>query len=463
VLEVLGLVQSMKNNLAPINRIPPDVFFLIPEYLDGDDDDDDDDDQNLIAMTHVCRSWRELLITRPSLWTRLYCENTDRTRVYIERSKSAPLELFLYGGGDRTYLEEAFLSVVPHIGRLKSLCIEGDIDLGNLSSLCSLRLVGVVTHPPRRNMSNLTTFTFSRVPEVKISIAQLLDFFEDAHHLRNIALYDSIPTSSDAPPGRVVSLPYLKNLTINAEAAHPVLLNHLHIPVGASLVLDFDLCNSESSLLDFLPKTLRNLENVSSITSVNLSLGSPKKLVRLDGQSGRLSMSGYWNDWPGLPSPGFDHQIVHSLSCFDLSGTRMLAVSQYTPPMLVTVELSATYRILSRMKDLRILALTQCNNIPFILALNPDKNSSKCVLCPKLEKVVLYFKGLSSFNIEELMSMAKERASAGMKLSSIMFVVLDELVPRGGVFGLREYVTRVNSRIGEEPPRWDDVPGDEDD
>ena len=124
---MLGLVQSMKNNLAPINRIPPDVFFRIPEYLDGDDDDDD---QNLIAMTHVCRSWRELLITRPSLWALLPdCQNTDRTRVYIERSKSAPLELFLYQHGDTTYLEEAFLSVVPHIGRLKSLRIKGDIDL----------------------------------------------------------------------------------------------------------------------------------------------------------------------------------------------------------------------------------------------------------------------------------------------------------------------------------------------
>jgi len=58
-LEVLGFVRSMKNNFAPISRIPPDVFSLIPEYLEKDHLD-----ENLITMTHVCRYWRELLIAR---------------------------------------------------------------------------------------------------------------------------------------------------------------------------------------------------------------------------------------------------------------------------------------------------------------------------------------------------------------------------------------------------------------
>ena len=91
----------MKNKFAPINKIPPDVFFLIPEYLE------DSEDENLIKMTHVCRGWREVLIARPSLWVRLYCKNTDRTRAYIERSKSSLLELSLYKREATTYLEDA--------------------------------------------------------------------------------------------------------------------------------------------------------------------------------------------------------------------------------------------------------------------------------------------------------------------------------------------------------------------
>jgi len=306
-------------------------------------------------------------------------------------------------------------------------------------------------------MSKLTSFTFSRIPEDKISISQLLDFFEHAHHLKNIALHDSIPTLSDAPPERVVSLPCLETLIIDAEAAHPVLLNHLHIPVGVSLVQDFDLRSDESSLLDFLPKTLRNLENVSSITSVHLSLGSLEKLVRLGGQNGTLWMSGHWA-LRDLHRFGLDLQILRSLSCFDLSGTKRLAISQLTS-LLHSDEMTASHHILSRMKDLRILALTQCHTNGFILALNPDKNPSKCVLCPKLEKVVLCVGRRNTVDIEELMSMAKERASAGVKLSSIMVVGLGEPLPWKQVYGLEGYVTRVDCRIAEEPPRWDDVPG----
>ena len=110
----------MKNNFAPINRIPPEIFSLIPGYLR-----EDDVDENLITMTHVCRGWRDLLIAR----TRLKCTNAHKTRIYIERSKLSPLEISLYKGRAATYLEDAFLSVVPHLSRLKSLNIVGRVDI----------------------------------------------------------------------------------------------------------------------------------------------------------------------------------------------------------------------------------------------------------------------------------------------------------------------------------------------
>ncbi|KAF9647942.1 hypothetical protein BDM02DRAFT_3072018, partial [Thelephora ganbajun] len=79
-------VRSIKNKLAPINRIPPETFSLIPGYLN-----ERDMDENLIALTHVCRGWREVLIAHSALWTRLDCTDAEKTRVYIERSKSSPL------------------------------------------------------------------------------------------------------------------------------------------------------------------------------------------------------------------------------------------------------------------------------------------------------------------------------------------------------------------------------------
>ena len=73
---MLNLVRSMKNEIAPISKLPSEVFSLILEYWESDDKDED-----LITMTHVCRCWREILIARSSLWARLDCMNIDKTRV----------------------------------------------------------------------------------------------------------------------------------------------------------------------------------------------------------------------------------------------------------------------------------------------------------------------------------------------------------------------------------------------
>ena len=483
----------MKNSFTPIGKVPSDIFSLIPGYLE-----DRDMDKNLITMTHVCRSWRELLITRPSLWVRLDCENADKTQVYIERSELSPLKLSLRDHGGWAYLKEAFLLAVPHISRLKSLTISGTADTlrnlaphlsrpipllselaininsypipvldtslfnGNLSSLCSLALCRVITHLPWKNLSKLTTFKFSCV-RGETSITQLLDFFEDAYHLRDIVLHYSIPPSSDAPPGRVVSLPHLNKLTIRDNLAHSTLLNHLYIPAGASLTLNFDFIGDETPVSDFLPKTPENLGNIFPISSVNISFDGVGKHVRLGGPNGGLYVLGHLIDWEEGAAFTLDRQILRSLSRFDLSGTQRLAVAQYQPPTVDTVDKSAPYHILSRMKDLHTLTLTHCNNLSFILALNPDQNSLKYAPCPKLEELVLYVEGPESFNVEELMSMAKERVSGGVKHSSITFVGLGELLPGKEVFKLKKYITHVDYRVGDTPPRWDDVPGDEDD
>ena len=488
----------MKNNFAPISKIPSDIFSLIPEYLD-----DDDEDENLVTMTHVCRGWRELLITRPSLWARLHCEDTDRTRVYIERSKSAPLKLSLYRRGAANYIEDAFLLAVPHLSRLKSLIALGPPDIlqnltphisrplplltkltikltygpppvlnsalfnGDLSSLRLLSLTGVVTHLPWRNMSKLTTFVLCNVPEDKFSITQLLDFFEDAHHLRDITLRYSIPTSSDAPPGRVVSLSCLKNLTIRADSilsdpVHPNLLNHLSIPARAKLTLVFGFMGGLSPIPPLLPETLENLGNTPHISSVNLYFDEINKYVRLHGSSGEVYMLGNCIE-SCPPSQITDRRIVRSLGyCFDLRGAQRLAVAQYESETLSEVDESGPYHILSHMKNLRTLTLTRCNNPPFILALDPTQNRSKRVLCPKLEEVILYVQELDSFNIKELRRMAKERALVGMKLPSITIVGLGKLIPREKVAKLREYVAHVLYKFGEKSPRWDAIPGDED-
>ena len=45
------MVRSMKNTFTPIGRVSQDILSLIADYCDMDDE--------LVALTHVCRGWRE--------------------------------------------------------------------------------------------------------------------------------------------------------------------------------------------------------------------------------------------------------------------------------------------------------------------------------------------------------------------------------------------------------------------
>lgn len=485
-MEILGLIRSLKNTFAPINRrIPPEVFSLIPKFLDKDDMD-----KTLIALTHTCHGWRELFIACSSLWTRLDSKNVDKTRAYLERAKSSPLEVLL--NCRSVSYHEVFRLVNPHIRQLKSLSIvegmgppenlaghfpstlplleELSIDLechrspalngalfgGNLPSLRTLRLDGFMARLPWMNLSHLTTLELRYVPEEEAPVTQLLDFFQNAPRLRKITLFHSTPANSDAPPERVVPLPHLRELSIIAGLAHPILLHHLSIPAGAILILEFAFVGNESPFRTCLPSTTAYLKNLSRITAVNLWFNGAERSVGLHGPDGGLYMFGRRERRAG-DSPSVDMDILRSFDYPALSRTQKLAITNYRSPMPTEIDDSAPYHILNHMGYLRTLTLTQCTNLLFILALNPTQNPSKRLLCPCLKELILYVKTRDSFNIAELTSMAKERALRNTRLSLITIVGLDELVPGREVFRLGEHVMRVEYRFEGKPPKWDDL------
>jgi hypothetical protein len=222
-LEVLSLVRSVKNSFAPINRIPPEILSLVPDYYDKNGTDRD-----LITSTHVCRGWREVFISRSSLWTRLDFTNAHKTQTYIQRSKSSLLEIHLEKNQDSAYLDNALSLATPRARRLKSLTIGGDVPLdaighfycrapllekldislnrpntpvlnnalfaGGLSSLRELRLGQIITHLPWNNLANLTKFKLKSCPPGRSFVTRLLNFFECAPLLHTTMLEESIPS-----------------------------------------------------------------------------------------------------------------------------------------------------------------------------------------------------------------------------------------------------------------------------
>lgn len=483
--EVLALVRFLKNSFAPVNKISPVVLSLIPDYLD-----EVDKYQDLIALTHVCRIWRDVFISRASLWTHLDLMHVDQTRVYIQRSKSSPLEILIGGDPPFQFSDDALSLVMPHLHhRLKSLTIMGgdipsiskqfhfhsplleelkicvgpseeptlDRELfnGALSTLRSLSLDRVVTDLPWKNLANLEFLSIGS-EILGYNMTQLLNLFEAAPLLRTIRLGHSIPESSDAPLQRMVPLLHLNTLHINADSAHSTVLNHLSIPTGASLTHVFHYRGNGSPLLHCLPESSPNLLNLSHITAINLCFNLTHKL-RLTGPSGGLRMFANCSNGQ-ISSYDRDCQILRSIRVRILSTTRRLSFSKYEHYNAADAGGCPVLQSLSLTNSLRTLVLSQCNNLPFIFALDPAKNPFETLLCPDLEEFVLYIRAREQFHTKHLINMAKNRASRGVKLSSVTVIGLGELAPRTEVFRLRDYVTHVEYRLDDASPAWDDLP-----
>jgi len=479
----------MRNTFVPINRIPPEVFSLIPDYWERQDAERD-----IIALTHVCHGWREIFTSRSSLWTHLDCKDTEKTHIYLGRSRSHPLEISLMRWKRIPYCNDALLMAIPHIGRISSLTIYVLSDaLSRLLDhfpfpapflkelkivlhydglahdpwpatipniifpdrsppLRKLSLSNVAADLPWRNLSNLTVFEFRHFPDTvdPLFAGQLLDFFESAPLLRKIALHDSIPTSSAVPSGRVVPLLNLRKLIIDGLPVDSTFLDHLPIPTGASLSLRFSFHSGGPSVPICLTNDFTNLHH---ITTINLFVNVPQYMrMRLKGPGGELRTCGSRNA----------SSLFRSLCKFDLSKARRLSVTENPAAPEGEFAKSPIFQTLLLMKNLRTLTLIKLDNLPFIRALNPKQNESRTVLCSDLEELVLYITTQNWFHLEELKKMASERAKRSSKLSSVTIVSLGEVCPREAVFSLRKYVSHVEYKLEVFPPDWDAVSNDGD-
>jgi len=317
-------------------------------------------------------------------------------------------------------------------------------------------MTGILMPQSWTGLGNLTIFNLSGR---EISLARVLDFFESAPHLHDIRLHYSVPHHSDAPLERKVSLPNLKKLKTIAHPANSVLLNHLSVPSGAEVVLEFTFCGAIFPIPAHIPTTLDNLHNLSHITTINLCFGQEQRAMQLHGPSGGLYVFGSWICGDACPPTG-TARLLRFLNRFDTSRCRQLGIAQccFDPDPSIPVEKWATYRFLLLMGDLHTLTLTESTNDPFILTLNPDNNAEKIVLCPNLEEITIYVYRPDWFSIDELLGMTEERASRGAKLSAITIVSTCALTPTMEVFRLREHVSRVEYKFDNAPPAWDTLP-----
>jgi len=86
------------------------------------------------VATQVCRDWRSALISSPSLWTCFQFQSSydpDRTLTYLERSKSAPIDVCINTSRDLDVLKY----LAPHIARTRSLIIRASYGVDDATLL----------------------------------------------------------------------------------------------------------------------------------------------------------------------------------------------------------------------------------------------------------------------------------------------------------------------------------------
>ena len=192
---------------------------------------------------------------------------------------------------------------------------------GDPSSLRALHLQSVRTGLPWGNMAKLTTFMMFYTPPGHPPIGQLLGFFENTPHLREIRLHLTTPTS-DTQGDRLVPVARLKRVDITGNNPSSLLLNHPLISVGAKLTTAVPFRGP--LIKDHLPRSFDGLKNLS--TKINTRIGGSCPFIRFSGQNGQLTAI------PIAPLFDITRLVLEALARFDTSSAQRLDIERGNTP-----------------------------------------------------------------------------------------------------------------------------------
>jgi hypothetical protein len=491
--QVLPKLRSLESILQPINRLPKDAFILIPRFFTNEEHDWNAFPMNkpLITMTHVCRSWRNVLLSTPSLWTQLDFATRDSKQAigFLRRSGDLLLDVSEYLQDDHNV--EPFLSTtLRNIHRLQRLdlnsCLQNlervltqfmrpapelkhlqiandpnitDRDMklprtifgGRLPKLTSLSLMHFRTNLRDLNLPSLTQFDFTT--GTKISVRDLTSFFERCPSLELIKLYLSyesqLPTT---PPQKRIRLPALKELRLDQTASASGVLDHLILPKCTEVLLKglftgdkFDQYGNPAARIH--PSSIDHLPVMRGITK---AVATPNSCV-FSGPNGNLR---FWC-FDGARKD-FDGEFFSSFSPISISEIRELWVGQRTesysskhrrPWKQTAARVHGAFGVLTKVEDLTIVS---CEMVPFFATLGATVDGAALLL--GLRRLTIYV-GCGDLDISALIQCAKARLECSRPLGEVTIVFENE--PGADVIreveSLRKFVGELNYRVDITP------------
>jgi hypothetical protein len=451
--------------LQPVNRLPPEIISRVARHLL---DPYDDDASSIIQLTHVCRYWRESIVSAPENWTLISSRDEDMAAVCLERARAAPLEISVdmymeyprfpniiapYFQNTETLainsiptLEE-FTRMFPNFPQsmpnLRSLTlalnnVEGwDLSIDPFESLTHtlthLSLINIPLHSSFLRLRTLTELTLTN-SRFNLHLDTLLNFLEENHSLESVDLRVKFTEpsllSSQRPAMMGNQLRYLSIRCRNAMDAQAIISN---VPLRSGAHLEI-YSNCDAGLNDILSGiSTTHLSNLSSPTSMEYQ--SHIRSIRLRGPNGIFSFRG--PSYPGEPVEFVEFPLL------PLANVREFRLIHHNAMRWRAIPLGPVVFRPSSFPALETLAIECDINISYALSALLSNPSSS----PSLKTLAFLNCDLSEDFMEELTRFASDRKNITTSawLHRVLIVQRDGRFPSvDSVDKLRRYVTIVD-------------------
>lgn len=289
-----SLLTTTSHEASPIARLPPELLLLILQLTLNPSEFHADRIFHMITYSHVCTSWRRLLIGAPDLWTLVDLQYPRIAHEFCLRSHPCPIRVCFVQteanpGPEDT--ETALGWLYAHIPRIERLhlsasssvirCImhlvqsaslplailrdslPSDAGCGPTLSLCirdqevvqlslgGFREIDWTTVP--ESLAGLTSLALTRLgTQAFISIPRLLRLIAHCRQLKTLVLLAAVlPWPTGTPDLTVVQLPVLQYLEVAHSDPHAImkLLEYLSFPNSTSITFHAHGVKDLSSLL----------------------------------------------------------------------------------------------------------------------------------------------------------------------------------------------------------------------
>ena len=341
VHDILRFLRSLQNTLRPINRLPPEIVSYIARSVF---EDNDIDTRSIVPLTHVCRYWRDSIISMPENWTLISNKRRKLAELSLARAKAAPLTITLNllesNQGlldllppyipnvasltcDGFYTIEDLIQALPNLPgsmpKLRSLDLRKtihanwnrSIDPFDFSAHTKLRELSLTSIPLFPSILRIRTLTeFSLIDYFfPLHIDTLLSFLEENHSLEDATFDIEFTEHSLCRSRRRTPVGNgLRRLSIFCEDTIIIraLISSIALRKGAALEIHhYGNDTKLSDILSGVPAT--HLPNLSSSTFMEYQTSLSLRSIRLLGPDGSFLYEGggkkeaLFGEFPLLP------------------------------------------------------------------------------------------------------------------------------------------------------------------